>query len=296
LARKKPSPAKVRLKRARALDKKKPGFGSYTYRLSVVRQVTAAFDAKKFDTLKFAKPRTAKQKAARRRKLNNFNRTYHRLRLYLEKPHKIVKVKNKKQLDSLRSHLRIPKFKKMRGVPVLSSAKRVTVRFDKKLRPLIREDGIGQKLFLFPHMPRSHKRGKKFIDAEADAQRMLDAMLPDMPEGFYALATRHSFLISDVGDRESLKRDLAEFYNSYGRAPEFLKEIVGFKFLTNSIDAWQQWKDELKSQRAAVKGARKRQRLARALKEIIAMDKQLKSGKPLSRGQVSRRAKITGRR
>lgn len=296
MARKKPTLAQVRLKRARALDRKKPGFGSYTYRLSVVRQITSAFDAKKYDTLKFSRPKTAKAKAAKRRALNNFNRTYHRLRRYITQPHKVVKPRNKKQLESLRRHLNIPKFAKMRGVPVLSNAKRVTVRFDKKFRPLIREDGVGQKLFLFPHRPRSHKRGRKFIDAEADAQSMLAKMLPDMPDGFYVLMTRHQFLIPESGDRGSLQSILSHVYNSYDGNPEFLKSIVGFKFLTNSVDAWQRWRDEGMSQRAFEKGKRKRQRIMRALKEIIVMDKQLKSGKPLSRGQITRRAKITGRR
>lgn len=296
MARKKPSTAQVRLKRARALDRKKPGFGSYTYRLSVVRQITGAFDAKKFDTLKFSRPKTAKAKAAKRKALNNFNRTYHRLRRYVVQPHKVVKPKNKKALDSLRKHLNIPKFAKMRGVPVLSNAKRVTVRFDKKFRPLIREDGVGQKLFLFPHKPRSHTVKKKFIDAEADAQRMLARMLPDMPDGFYVLMTRHQFLIPESGDRGSLKNILSHVYNSYDGNPEFLKSIVGFKFLTDSVDAWQQFVNEGRSQREFERGKRRRQRLMKAVKEIVAMDKQLKKGIPLTRGQVTRRAKLTGRR
>lgn len=301
MARKKLSPAKLRLKRARALDKKKPGFGSYTYRLSVVRQITGAFDAKKFDTLKFSKPRTVKARAAKRKALNNFNRTYHRLRRYIAQPHKVVRLKNKKQLEAMRKFVGVPRIRKLKGVPFLTSAKRVSVRFDKKLRPLIREDGVGQKIFLFPRRPRPHMvrepdGTKRFVDVSDDAVEMMKAMLPAMPEGFYVFMTRHQFLIAEASEKNSLLRDLRQFYHQYGDVPDFIKTLVGVKFLTDSVQQWKQWRLELTSRREAEKGKRKRQRLQRALKEIIAMDKQLKKGIPLTRGQVTRRAKITGRR
>lgn len=301
MARKKPTLAQLRLKRARQLDKKKPGFGSYTYRLSVVRQISGAFDAKKYDTLKFSRPKTAKQKAAKRRALNNFNRTFHRLRHYVAQPHKVLKFKDKKRLEAMRKYVGAPRIRKLKGIAFPTNSKRVSVRFDKKFRPLIREDGVGQKMFLFPRKPRPHQvreadGSKRFVDAADDAVEMLKAMLPEMPPGFYVFMTRHQFLIADSSEKDSLVQDLRRFYHQYGQEPDFVKTLIGVKFLTDSVQQWKQWKLELFSRREAEKGKRKRQRIARALKEIIAMDKQLKSGKPLSRGQITRRAKITGRR
>ena len=51
----------------------------------------------------------------------------------------------------------------------------------------------------------------------------------------------------------------------------------------------------MSSERGRIRGVRKRQRSAKALKEIIAMDKQLKAGVPLTRGQTTRRAKLSKR-
>lgn len=304
---KRPTKEQLRVRQARKLDKKKPGFGSYTYRLSVVRKLTSAFDAKKYDALKFTRPRTERAKVAKRRALNNFNRVFHRARGFLTQPHKMLAPKNKKHFETLRQYAHVPLFKKMRAVPFLTSSKKVRVYFDREGRPTINEGGLRHKLFLFPRRPKAHKvrekdGTKRFVDIQEDAQNMLRAMLPSMPEGFYALMTNQQFIISEVGDRESLLDDLALFYDKYAEPDDqgrggknFTQRIIGFKYLTNSIDAWQQWKDELRSKRAREKGARTRQRLAKALKEIIAMDKQLKSGKPLSRGQQTRRAKLTKR-
>lgn len=299
MAKRRISKKQLRARAAKARDKKSRA-GTYAYKLSVLRKVVAGFDAKKYDALRLSKPRTDKGRAQRRRDLDKVAAAFRRVKPYVTRPHKFVAPKNKKHFETLRDYSRVPRFRKMRAIPYPSSAKKVSIRFDKKGRPTVKEDGTTTKFFLFPRTPRGRviveaDGSKRFIDAQQDAVEMLKAMLPEMPEGFYALMTKHQFLISDVGDRDSLVADLQDFHNAYSDAPEFTGMLVGFKYLTDSIDQWMQWKKEMHSKREAEKGARKRQRLAKALKEIIAMDKQLKSGKPLSRGQITRRAKITRR-
>lgn len=304
---KRPTKKQLRVRAARKLDKKSRT-GSYAYKLSVLRKVVAGFDAKKFDTLRVRQPRTDATRKQRKRDLDKVAAAFRRIKPYVTRPHKFVAPKSKKHFESMRHFARVPRFKKMRAIPYSTAAKKLSIRFNKAGRPTVKEDGLTAQYFLFPRKPRARtvkqKDGsKRFIDIQEDATAMLKAMLPTMPQGFYALMTDQQFLISDVGDRESLLEDLARFYDKYdepdeeGRGGEnFVTRIIGFKYLTDSIDQYDQWLREMKSKREAERGARKRQRIAKALKEIIAMDKQLKSGKPLSRGQQTRRGRLTGRR
>lgn len=289
----------LRARAARARDKKSRT-GVYAYKLEILRKVRSDFDAKKYDALRASKSRSTAGKQKRKRDLDKVAAAFRRIKPLITRPHKFVQPKNKKNFETLRKFAQVPRFRKMRAIPYSTAAKKLSVRFDRKGRPTILEDGFKAQYFIFPRKPRARTvreadGTKRFIDIQEDAVTMLKAMLPQMPQGFYALMTDQQFLISDVGDRESLAEDLALFYDQYSKAPEFTQRVIGFKFLSDSIDAWEEWRREMQSKREAERGARKRQRLAKALKEIIIMDKQIKAGVPLSRGQVTRRAKLTQR-
>lgn len=280
---------------------------SYAGKLAALRKLTDEFNAKKWERVKFSRPRTDAGKLARRRALAKVASTYRRAKPYLSKAYKWVRPANKKNLETLRVYAGVPRFKRLRAIPVATQAKRLSVRFGRDGRPNIKEDGVAQRLFLFPTMPRPHTVPgplgvAKFIDAQDHAVAMLEAMLPEMPQGFYIFYTKHHFLIPETHERDQLVSELRRFYSAYGSSPEFLKLLSGFKWLTDSEEEWFQIKRELSSERERLKGVRKRARLGRALKEVLAMDKILKGGGRLTptqkkrRGKLSKRVLVKGRR
>jgi hypothetical protein len=270
---------------------------AYQLKLKTLRSILGGFDAKKFVTLQQSKPKTARGQAARRKAMQKVSRTFERLRPYVHRSFKLVRTANKKHLDTLRRHVGLTKFKRLRAVPLPTAAKKVTVRFDKQGRPLIREDGLGQKLFLFPHVPRARfvkdsKGRRRWIDAQTDANAMLETMLARMPEGIYVLMSRHHFLIPTATDRENLQWQTNKLYSDYEGSPEFLGTFYGYRYMTDSHEQFLHMKAAMMSERTRRREKRRVALAARALKEILAMDRQLKYGVPLTRGQTTRRAKL----
>lgn len=286
--RSKPTP------RVRVLSKRA---ANYQLKLKTLRKILGGFDAKKFDALQSKKPASAKGRAARRRDMQKVAKTFQRLRPYVHRNYKLVAPGKRADFDTLRRHVGLTKFKKLRAIPYPTAAKKLSVRFDKQGRPLIREDGLSQKLFLFPHVPRARfvrdANGKRrWIDAQADAKAMLADMLPKMPEGYYVLMSRHHFLIPTGTDRDNLEWQTNKLYSDYEASPEFLSTFYGYRYMTDSYEQWLHLKNAMLSERTRRKEKRRVALAARALKEIIAMDKQLKSGAPLTRGQTTRREKL----
>lgn len=280
--------------RAKTLGKRA---AAYQLKLKTLRAILGGFDAKKFNTLQASKPKTTRAQKARRASMQKVSRTFERLRPFVHRSYKLVRASNKQHFDTLRRHVGVTKFKKLRAIPFPTTAKKLSVRFDVHGRPLIREDGLGQKVFLFPHIPRSRfvkglYGAGRFVDAEEDAIYMLRQMLPQMREGYYIFMSRHHFLIPFSASRDKLEEETRRFYGKYEGSPEFLATFFGFKFMTDSEERWFAMKAEMTSERKRRAGRRQRALAARALKEIIAMDKQLKGGTPLTRGQTTRRAKL----
>jgi hypothetical protein len=269
---------------------------AYQLKLKTLRSILGGFDAKKFSTLQQSKPKTARGQAARRRDMQKVAKTFQRLRPFVHRAHKLVKPGKRVHFDTLKRHVGITNFKKLRAIPYPTHAKKISVRFDKGGRPLVRLDGVGEKMFLFPHVPRARfvkqPDGSRWIDAQADAQSMLAEMLPHMPEGVYVLMSRHHFLIPTATDRENLEWQTNKLYTDYEASPEFLSTFYGYRYMTDSYESWLHQKAVMVSERSRRKERRRVALVARALKEIIAMDKQLKSGAPLTRGQKTRRAKL----
>ena len=287
---------RVQLKRARAINKRG---AAYTYKLATLRKFVGGFDAKKFDALKFSKPRTDAGKKAKRAALSKVSRTFSRFKRFVDTPHKVVRPKNKKQLEALRQFVGVGNFKNLRAVPFATTAKKLRVRFDKHNRPVVSEDGVRNTLYLFPHIPRFHKTKVtevpgvyKYLDAQDDAIEMTRAMLPEMRDGYYIFLTRHNFLISHIVARDRLEDEVRALYSAYAADPEFLKLFSGFRYLTDSEETYMEVKRELTEARFHRKQVKKRARLAKAYKEIVEMDRQLKSGQPLTRGQTTRREKL----
>ena len=270
---------------------------SYQAKLKVLRSLMGGFDAAKFTTLQQSKPKTSRGQKARRASMQKVAKTFQRIRPFVHRTYKLVKVKKRAHLDVLCKHVGLTKFKKLRAVPLPTVAKKVSVRFDKQGHPIIREDGVGQKLFLFPHIPRarflrSPDGSRRWIDAQADASAMLAEMLPRMPEGYYVLMSRHHFLIPTGTDRENLEWQTNKLYSDYEGSPEFLGTFYGYRYMTDSYEQWLHMKKVMQSERARRKDLRRRKLAARALKEILVMDRQLKAGQPLTRGQTTRREKL----
>lgn len=286
--RRKPSPRAKRVgKRASA----------YSYRLKQLRAVVSGFDSKEFDKAYSAKPRTKAGKAKRARMLANVRAHFARVRPFVHRSHKIVKVRNKAHLEELRKHVGLTKLKGLRAVPVpTAKPSKTRVKFDKKGRVSVTVGKREEKIFRFPHMPKSSD----------DAIAMIEAMLPDLPFGFYVLATRHHFLLHGVIERDQLVGELRAFFHQYRQSPEFLRLLYGVKWLARSAGAATQRRKLERTERGRAKLERKRIASEKAARQIAAMDRAFKRlgqmqhvsgiGGKRRRAALSKRARATGRR
>lgn len=282
--RRKPSP------RAKRVGKRA---SNYSYRLTQLRKIVAGFDSKEFDKAYTAKPRTKAGKARRSAQLAKVRAHFSRIRPYVHRVHKVVRVRNKAHLEELRKHVGLTKIKGLRAVPVpTASPKKTRVKFDRKGRVSVVVGKREEKIFRFPHLPKSSD----------DAIAMVEAMLPELPAGFYVLATRHHFLLHGIIERDALPGELRAFFYQYRQSPEFLKLLYGVKWLARSQHAAMERRKLERTERGRAKLERKRVASERAARQIAAMDKAFKRLGSMEfvrgarRPRISKRARATGRR
>jgi hypothetical protein len=267
---------------------------AYSYKLATLRKIVSGFDAKSLDAIYTAKPRTKAGKAKRAKALAKVRAHFATIRPFVHRSHKVVRVKNKAHLEELRKHVGITKVKNLRAIPVPSAKPKATrVKFDKKGRVSVTIGKREEKIFRFPHMPKSAD----------DAIAMLEAMLPDLPYGFYVLATRHHFLLHGVIERDQLLGELRAFFHAYRQSPEFLRLLYGVKWLARSAEAASARRKLERTERGRVKLERKRIASEKAARQIAAMDKAFKRLGSMEhvKGKrrlppLSKRARATGRR
>lgn len=285
-----PRPKKA-TKRAARVGKRA---SNYSYKLKQLRTIVSGFDSKEFDKAYSAKPRTKAGKAKRAKVLAKVRSHFERVRPFVHRSHKVVRVRNKAHLEELRKHVGLTKLKGLRAIPVPSPKPGKTkVKFDKAGRVSITVGKREEKLFRFPHMPRSAD----------DAIEMLEGMLPDMPFGFYVLATRHHFLLHGIIERDALVGELRAFFHQYRASPEFLRLLYGVKWLARSQKPAMERRKLERTERGRNKLERKRVASEKAARQIAAMDKAFKrlgsmefvTGKR-KRPRLSERARKTGRR
>ena len=259
---------------------------SYSYKLQQLRKVVSGFDSKEFDKAYSAKPRTKAGKAKRAKQLAKVRSHFSRVRPFMHRSHKVVRPKTAAQLEELRKFVGITKVKGLRAIPVpTAKPKSTSVKFDKDGRVRISIGKREEKIFRFPHMPR---------DSD-DAIAMLEAMLPQMPYGFYVLATRHHFLLHGTIERDQLVGELRAFFHQYRQSPEFLRLLYGVKWLARSQETAETRRKLERTERGRQKLERKRINAERAAKQIAAMDKAFKSHRQ-QLPKLTKRARATGRR
>lgn len=267
-------------KLAKRVSKRASG---YSYKLRELRKVVSGFDSKKLDDLYQSKPRTKAGKAARSKALNKVRSHFSRIRPFVHRSHKVVKVKNKAQLEELRKAVGLTKLKGLRAIPVpTGKPKQTRVKFDRHNRVTITVGKREEKLFRFPHIP---------FDAD-DAVAMVEAMLPSLPFGFYLFATRHAFLLTGIVERDQLPGELRALFYQYRSSPAFLKLLYGVKWLARSAETAMTRRKEARSERERAKGERKRVAHEKAARQLATMDKAFKK----RRERISERARKTGRR
>ncbi len=271
---------------------------NYAYKLSQLRKLVSGFDSKKLNTLYASAPTTKAGKAKRSRELARVRSHFSRIRPFVHRSHKIVRVKNKAHLEELRKHVGLTKLKGLRAIPVPTAKPKATrVKFDKKGRVTISVGKREEKLFRFPHMPKTSD----------DAIAMVEEMLPELPSGFYVLATRHHFLLHGIIERDALPGELRAFFYQYRNSPEFLRLLYGVKWLARSQGAAQERRKLERTERGRNKLERKRVSSEKAARQIAAMDKAFKrlgsmqyvTGEKSHRAslpKMTRRGKLTGRR
>jgi len=266
---------------------------AYSYKLTQLRKVVSGFDSKELDRVYLAKPRTKAGKAKRAKVLAKVRGHFDRIRPFVHRSHKIVRVKNKAHLEELRKHVGLTNLKGLRAIPVpTAKPSKTKVKFDRKGRVTITVGPREEKLFRFPHMPKTSD----------DAIAMVEQMLPELPAGFYVLATRHHFLLHGIIERDALPGELRAFFYQYRNSPEFLRLLYGVKWLARSQGAAQERRKLERTERGRQKLERKRVASEKAARQIAAMDKAFKrlgsmqyvTGK--RRPPLSKRARATGRR
>lgn len=278
-------------RRARAQGKRA---AALSVKLKALRSVSGEFDAKKYTQLVRAKAPRKGTKAAKARALalRKVASAHKRIRPYLHRPHKLVKVRSKANLKSLRKYVGMGNFKKLRAVPVPTDrAKSLKVTFDKKRRVKLTDGGHVLRTFLFPHRPRAQKmRGRIVRDQVDDLLEMVEKMLPTMPDGTYVLMSRHHFLIPTTEEKPRLLEAIRAFAFRYKAETGFLSTLYGFQLIEGSYERALEFKQDMASERGRMKRERKRIKYEAVARELAAADRALKSGK------VSKRARATGRR
>lgn len=260
--------------------------------------MSSEFDAKKFDRVYKSAPRSENGKRVRRAMLQKVKRTFERVRPFVHQPHRVVKVRPGKNaarnLDELRKYAGFPILKGLRAIPVASAKpKSVRVTFDRKGRPTVSAMGREEKLFRFPHVPRSGD----------DAIEMLEAMLEDkkLPAGFYIAASRHTFLIGGaafLADRDTLLEEFKRFVYNYAPGnPAFIRLLYGVKWIAGSGAAALKRREEMSTERGRHKLERTRILEERKARELRAMHFRFTGETlPMRKTRISKRARTTGRR
>lgn len=257
---------------------------AYAAKLAKLREVVDRFDAKKFDKAFASKPRTEKGARERRALLRQVASTYKRVRPFVHRVHKVIAPKNRAHLEELRKAVGFNKFEGLRGVPVPGvKPEKIKVKFDRKGRVTVQEGVMKAKLFRFPHMPH---------DGD-DAIEMLEAMMKELPPGFYFLATRHHMLIHRGFDKGQLLEGLRQFVYNYQGSPEFLRLMFGVKWVSGSLARMRKVREAMQTERGREKLMRERKKNERIAREIAAQHKRI-TGKRLP--PISKRARATGRR
>lgn len=271
-------------KKARRVGKRS---SAYAYKLTTLRKFVSGFDSKEFSKAYEAKPRTKAGKAKRAKLLARVRSHFSTLKPFVNRSHKAVKVRSRRNLEELRKHVGLTKIKGLRAIPVPTGKPKATrVKFDRKGRPSVIVGKREEKIFRFPHMPR---------DAD-DAIAMLEAMLPELPYGFYILATRHHMLLHGVIERDQLVSELRAFFYQYRSSPQFLKLLYGVKWLARSAETADARRKAARSERGRAAMERKRIASEKAARAIAKMDTYFKSQRAAKLAPLTKRARATGRR
>lgn len=257
---------------------------NYKLKLAKLREIVSTFDAKKFDKAFDAKPRTDAGRKARAAALRAVSAHYKRVKPFVHRVHKVVRPRTKAQLEELRKAVGLNRFEGLRGVPVPGvKASKIKVKFDRKGRVTVKEGAMTAKLFRFPHMPR---------DGD-DAIEMLEAMMSELPEGYYFMATRHHMLIHRGFDKGQLLEGMRQFVYNYQSSPEFLKLMFGVKWVSGSLRKMRRMREQMQTERGREKLERQRIKAEKIAREISAQHRRL-TGRSLPK--MSKRARATGRR
>jgi hypothetical protein len=262
----------------------------YRIRLAAVRQLVEGFDAKKWTDLYEKKPRTPATKKARARDLARLRRKYAQLKPFLQRSYKIIRPRKPEHVAAIAEYANVPKVKGLRAVPVATEfPDKFKVRVDRKGQVIAtRGKRYKEVLYKFPKRPRAHTvkagRAKKFVTAGEDAIAQMQALLPKLKPGIYVLMTRSQVLVPFTADRDSLLQTLREFVFRYEKnAADFMRELVGVKWLAHSAQAAMKRQKEIKAGRTEAQ--RRRQDAKRMMAE--------RTAKKL--GRISKRARATGR-
>lgn len=260
---------------------------AYSYRLTTLRKFVSGFDGKEFSAAYSSRPKTKAGKAKRAKLLAKVRSHFSTLKPFVNRSHKAVKTRSGRNLEELRKHVGLTKIKGLRAIPVPTGKPKSTfVRFDRKGRPTIIVGKREEKIFRFPHMPR---------DAD-DAIAMAEAMISELPYGFYVLATRHHFLLHGVIERDQLVSELRAFFYQYRQSPQFLKLLYGVKWLARSAETADARRKGERSERGRAQLERKRIASEKAARQIASMDRAFKQARAARLAPLTKRARATGRR
>lgn len=260
---------------------------AFRSKVATLRKLVSGFDSAAWSKLYAAKPRTAKTKKKRAAALAKVSRTYAKLKPFLQRSHKIIKVRSKKKLAAIAEYANVPKVKGLRAVPVATAfPKKLRVTVDRKGQvTLTRGKRYKEVIYKFPKRPRTQKVKGKFLTAGEHAIKMLEEMLPTMKPGLYVLQSRSQDLIPVTADKDSLLRELRRFVFRYeSSAPDFMQYLVGFKCLAHTAETAMKRQRELTDARTEAKRRRVlagREAAAREARRL---------------GKISKRARATGRR
>lgn len=167
--------------------------------------------------------------ASRRRALR---KKYTKVATLLSQPYDVIKPKDKKEAKALR-HFTQEKFRRMKHFIVHKpdEASRVTMEGGAVTVKRAFTHGVEfeQKYFFFPRRARG----------PGHMRRMLEEMLPDMPEGMYAMQTAAYGDTGSIVDRGQLMNQLRDYLGAYDKAKygeyRFMNQITGFRYMATTL-------------------------------------------------------------